>query len=242
MIRIGLAIPTFNRKDNLKTLIDSIKENTPNIPYDLCCAVDGSTDGTVEMLMEEGVEFIYGSNVGPQLNKNRLFRRFSDYNFLFMIEDDMRITQKGWVELYILASNLFNIPYFTYSSRDDQDYQESRVECMGRTKIAWIKKHNSRFTFFTRRVMEKVGGIDSRFKSYGMGSYEQFERMVSVGQIHKNYGIPVVIDSKYYIKPQENKICLISEEAKIKILHEDLDIYNKIKYEKSNIKNSYRKL
>jgi len=49
--KIGVVIPTHNRKDNLKTVLDDInKQKTENVIFEVIVIVDGSTDGTIEML------------------------------------------------------------------------------------------------------------------------------------------------------------------------------------------------
>ena len=95
MIRIGIGITTYMRKENMEALMHSINHNT-NIPYTLFFAVDGSTDGTDAILQAYRKEYTYGPNVGPEQNKNRIFRRFSQYNYIIIIDDDMLITNPKW--------------------------------------------------------------------------------------------------------------------------------------------------
>lgn len=54
MYTIAAVIPTFNRKDLLKTLLAQLaKQKQGNFTLHTVVVVDGSTDGTVEMLSEE---------------------------------------------------------------------------------------------------------------------------------------------------------------------------------------------
>jgi len=244
MIRIGIGISTYNRKDSLKMLIDSIKKHTKTVPHTLFCAVDGSTDGTVEMLMKEGIEFTYGPNIGPNRNKNRIFRRFSQYNYLFMFEDDMEIIRDNWIEIYILASTMSNIPYFIYAPQDDPNYKENRIESVGSVKIAWCNTYSPKLIVLNRRVIEKVGAIDERFNRYYCGSEEHFNRIVACGLLPKGLGIPHVIESKNFIRPIPNEKVpkLLAEDERIEERQASQFILKRLTTELSQTQNFFRKL
>lgn len=51
MKKIGVIIPTHNRKEHLKTVLDCVNaQNTEGLHLEIIVVVDGSTDGTLEML------------------------------------------------------------------------------------------------------------------------------------------------------------------------------------------------
>ena len=53
---ISVVTPTFNRKDELVYLFDSIKKQTLNPKYfEMIISDDGSTDGTKEYVIKKGV-------------------------------------------------------------------------------------------------------------------------------------------------------------------------------------------
>lgn len=217
MIRIGIGISTKNRLNNLKVLIDSIKKYTTSIAYDLFVADDHSTDNTIDYLVKNEIEFTSGKELGPNLNKNRLFKKFINYSYIFILEDDIEIVKEGWVEKFILASTLSNLPFLQY-------YPENAFEAktIGQDiKIAYSYELNTECLFYTRRVLEKVGGIDSIFKTYGYGCQEMYKRIIDSKLLPefclKN--VPFVQDMNQYIKSQENKIKLIDEYNKIELFN-----------------------
>lgn len=54
MIRIAAIIPTFNRKDHLKNILNDLyKQELNNCTIEIITVVDGATDGTLEMLGTE---------------------------------------------------------------------------------------------------------------------------------------------------------------------------------------------
>lgn len=64
-MRLAVVIPTFNRREILKRLLLQISEQKVGLNYDLevAVAVDGSTDGTLEMLSDQfpNVKVVTGS-------------------------------------------------------------------------------------------------------------------------------------------------------------------------------------
>ncbi|BFI73313.1 dolichol monophosphate mannose synthase [Nanoarchaeota archaeon] len=48
MVELSIIIPTLNEKDNIKELIDRIKNNLKDIDYEIIFVDDGSNDGTIE--------------------------------------------------------------------------------------------------------------------------------------------------------------------------------------------------
>ena len=196
MIRIGLGISTYNRKESLENLIESIRKYT-TIPYTLFCAVDGSNDGTVEMLINQGIEFTYGQTIGLHINKNRIFRRFSQFNFIFILEDNVTIKKEGWIEEFISASSLFNLPHIICDPRFYKTIY--KTESMGNYVIDWVGVYNPIITFYTRRVVEKIGGIDDRLKGLSPGLLEHYSRIIQSKLINNEKGFPNFANSKQFI-------------------------------------------
>ena len=53
-MKIAAIIPTFNRKDYLKVLLSQLQnQNKERFTLEIIVVVDGSTDGTLEMLENE---------------------------------------------------------------------------------------------------------------------------------------------------------------------------------------------
>jgi len=235
MIRIGVGITTRNRKEHLVRLIESLRAHT-KVPYQLFVAVDGSTDGTVEYLVNNGIEFTYGPIVGSDLNKNRVFRRFLQFNAFFVIEDDMEIKDDRWIEAYGLAAHFTNMPFFAYADTGHPAYKELKVESIGSSTIAWVTQTAGGILYYTRRVMEKVGGIDERFRGYGYGVQEQIQRMQMAGVLPKNSGIPVITCINRYVVRQDGISHTLKETG------DSERILKRLVVETRNSENYYRKL
>lgn len=235
MIRIGLGITTCNNKESLVKLINSIKKYTDKVPYTLYCAVDGSTDGTVEYLMDQDIEFVYGPAVGPAKNKNRIIRRFFQYNYMFIINDTMEITSEGWVELFISAAGLFNYPYFIFP--EDKLSPSNPGERMGDMELSLVNTYSDNLLFYTRRSIEKVGAMDERL--YGReASKDQYYRLYKGKMVpHPSKGYPIIQNAFDYMKCESSGL-------EVKDQHTINDITNmmKLKSEIDGTGNVYRKL
>jgi glycosyltransferase involved in cell wall biosynthesis len=208
-IRIGIGITTYNRRRNLETLLTSLNKFNSQLDYDLCVADDHSTDDTIDLLIDSNIEFISGPHIGPNLNKNRLFNKFINYQYIILLEDDIEIIKAGWIEQFILTSSLSGLPFLTYS---DVNKFDADIKLNETTGINYNTKLYNEVLFYTRKVIDKVGGIDNRFKDYGPGVNDQYRRIIKSGLLDYRYSnkIPSVNNIDDYIINQTNKIQLIS--------------------------------
>jgi len=97
-MKIGIAITTYNRKENVTKQIKLIKSlSAGNIEIVLCD--DGSNDNTCDLNEEEGVTVIGKINKGIAWNKNRgiffLFN-YKKVDTVILMDDDVMPTTYGW--------------------------------------------------------------------------------------------------------------------------------------------------
>lgn len=238
MIKIGIGIPTFNRKKDLENLINSIQHYTTKVPYQLFCGVDGSDDGTIEMLVKKNIEFTYGPKVGPSLNLNRIFRRFIHCNYILIVKDNAIITRDEWIELFISASGMFNLPHIIYGSSDDSINIQSD-EKIGNLWLAWTDKYSPIISFYTRKALERVGGIDERFKGMNpYGQQEQFKRMIQAKLIPGGRGFPNLNTAKEFVSYNQP---IWTYDPPIDYKRGEI-LYEKLQIENRQTKNIFRKL
>lgn len=179
MVKVGIAVCSFNRKDMLLKTINAIRNNTSSI-YELVVSDDGSTDGTLEMLSEINVEYITGQNRNIAWNKNRAIyylKNKKNVDILIILEDDAFPFEKNWEIDWVISTKLWghmNLAAkhwpknFSYGSGTPIDpYRSGHVsaQCAG----------------FSKDAIEQVGYFDSRFKSYGMEHVEHSLRLIKSG-------------------------------------------------------------
>lgn len=183
----GIALCTYNRSYNLPTVLDNLMANLPSDCRVVVCD-DGSTDNTYEAIQpyKDELTFISGPNQGVAANKNRALYALQDCSFISILEDDLYPTRPGWFELYEDAAMLTDIHHFCRVQ--DKEVEETIPEF-----TQWMAKHDvtpiygpsprGDFTFITAKVLEKVGGLNSKFKGAGYAHGEWSERIFKAGLI-----------------------------------------------------------
>ena len=88
-MRILAAIVTFNRRDLLSRCIDQIQNQTRQVD-DILVINNGSTDDTLKMLTERGIDVISQPNLGSAGGWNRAIRHCLDFGYdaIWLMDDD----------------------------------------------------------------------------------------------------------------------------------------------------------
>jgi glycosyltransferase involved in cell wall biosynthesis len=99
-MKVSIAIPTYNRKNKLKRLLNSISESTFK-DYEIIVTDDASTDGTESMIKEEYPYVKYIKHEKPTLvakSRNDAIEA-SEGDYIFFIDDDNVIERNTIEEL-----------------------------------------------------------------------------------------------------------------------------------------------
>ncbi|WP_016731932.1 glycosyltransferase family 2 protein [Saccharolobus islandicus] len=89
MVKVSVAIPTYNRKEKLRRLLYSLKESTFK-DFEIIVVDDASTDGTEEMIKNEFPYVKYIKHSKPTLvakSRNDAIEA-SEGDFIFFVDDD----------------------------------------------------------------------------------------------------------------------------------------------------------
>jgi GT2 family glycosyltransferase len=89
---LSIVIPTYNRRDRLKRLLNTLERLHAASPeFEVIVVVDGSTDGTVEMLSElrptYSMQVLAQANRGPAAARNRAMAAAGGEVLLFLDDD-----------------------------------------------------------------------------------------------------------------------------------------------------------
>jgi glycosyltransferase involved in cell wall biosynthesis len=182
----GVAVVTYNRADALGEILKAV-ERTTTPSTKLVVADDGSTDNTAEVVRSfPRWTLVQGSNKGVAANKNRGLWSLRDKHFIALIEDDLKPVAQGWFDMYMQVCIYSGIHHFCR-------VQDKRVN---ETIPAFTKdllKHGLKplygpsprgdFTFISRRVLDKVGGLNPAFKGVGYAHGEWSDRVYQAGLI-----------------------------------------------------------
>ena len=95
---VAAVIPTFNRKDKLNVILTQLASQIllPNLMLEIIVCVDGSTDGTNEMIMEKfpSVHIVSGDGTWwytKSMNMGFKYAQSLKIDFVLTLNDDIEI-------------------------------------------------------------------------------------------------------------------------------------------------------
>jgi GT2 family glycosyltransferase len=182
-MNIGVGITSLNRPEALLTCLRSVRCFS-DPPFDLYVSDDGSTRENVQAIaaacQECTAELDMGERVGIAKNKNRILRRFRDYDFIFILEDDLYVRDPAWIFEHLRAHEDTGIHHFGHVLPNVMGvYKE--VDFPGGRRVLFTEHCTGMFGFYTRTVLETVGGFDPRFDLYGWEHMDYSERIRKAG-------------------------------------------------------------
>ena len=141
---LTVVIPTFNRKETLRTTLESCFECSENLPVDYVIVDDGSSDGTADYLRElaqsrENLASISIANSGPGNARNVGAERAAGDIVLFM-GDDTRPTSDEFFRTHL---------------RLHERYPEKNLGVLG--KIVWPQQAGYKITFVMSLIQGEGG-------------------------------------------------------------------------------------
>lgn len=176
---IGIGIVTYNRLDLVKEAVTAVLKYTTG-PYFLVVADDGSTDGTRDYLISEGITVVGDRNRGIAWNKNRALyalRTYTGVNTIIILEDDTLPVAYGWQDDWRQVVSKHG--YATHAHPKVMDAvlvgQGTPEDPYGCTKIT------SQCSAVSRQALDTVGYFDTRFRGYGVEDGEWTTRLRGAG-------------------------------------------------------------
>lgn len=103
----SILIPTYNRKEKLRLALSALKEQEGLDHREVIVGIDGSEDGTKEMLEDlkktfpARLSFFWIENSGRAIIRNKLIEQAQGKLLLF-IQDDI-VVEKGWLQAHLKA-------------------------------------------------------------------------------------------------------------------------------------------
>jgi len=180
----SILLPTYNMLPWLKICIESIKKNSV-LNNQICIHVDGSTDKTINWLMENGIPYTVGNHKGMYSSWNMAGKQATK-EYVFLGEDDFYfcpnwdINLARWLEevdedTLIIAKCVEpfpgSFPPVVDCGRTPEDFNEAKL-------LKWVRDNSEHrlvkqvFGMLTipRKVWEDIGGFDTHYDPVGVGS------------------------------------------------------------------------
>lgn len=165
--RALVCVTTCERLGNLLRYLPHYAAFCERDPrFELVVALDGCDAEYLRFCEEWGVALVYADRrEGVGLSKNRVLRCFPDYDYYFMIDDDVELADGSVFPEHVQLSRESGIHHFSlFEPRGvRKPIGESRVR--GR-RIVHGLFGGAQFNFFTRAGLEQVGGWHARFADF----------------------------------------------------------------------------
>ena len=108
---LAIIIPTFNRRDSLSAILNNIRDvAVPEMVIHVIAVVDGSTDGTLEMLANDfsGVHVVRGSGnwwYTRCINEGMVYARDLHPDYILTLNDDLLLDKDYFRNIYRYSLN-----------------------------------------------------------------------------------------------------------------------------------------
>lgn len=243
-VKAGVGICTRNRPEQLDSLLKRLVQYglTGPIRYDIFVADDGSEDEEQRAFLSSLPPKAWNSDdrerVGVAKNKNRILKRFRDYDFQIIFEDDAEPIHEDWLAVHIEASRLSQIHHFNFVPHSAPAHVGATYKVTPWTRengevihVAQTQNITGVFLFYTRRVLEALGGFDKRFGLWGFEHVEFSDRIRDsrIALSPPFLGYPSLLECEQYIKWDDTIPSTLGEEEKARIRNEQRAIWDKIR-------------
>lgn len=201
---IGIGILSYNRKEVLHRLIESIRRFTDLNQTTIFISDDGSDDQEILLYLdqlEETGEFIIIRNnerLGVAGNSNRLLRSLKRFKYGFLLNDDIEILQAGWEGFYIKAMEATGFHHFVYRKPGVYGAKLGDRCDVNDVKLYKVNdKPHGACLVFTNECLERVGGFNTNYGVYG---YEHVDWSLRAAECNMQpKGFYDVVNSGEYI-------------------------------------------
>lgn len=185
--RIGVAIITCNRKDFLITLLDSINKCKDSID-ELVIINDGDV---LDINPNFGKLVNNPTNLGVCKSKNYGMRYLLDRecDYIFVIEDDMKILREDIFQAYVAACKETGIQHMMFAYHGPANKgnisggrpMPRKIIDYGKLKVSLNVNCVGSFCFYTKKSLEEVGLFDEEFDKNNFEHVEHSYRLAKAG-------------------------------------------------------------
>lgn len=178
-MRISVIIPTFQRRDLLRRALDAVfAQDLPASEFEVIVVIDGSADGTLEMLRELQpscrLRFLYQENKGQAAAKNAGIR-IAEGDLLYFLDDDILVPRNalrrhfeshdGSAQLIIGAIGVAPDSRPGLATEYTREFADSFYGALERGDASWFPHYINVLpnSSVPRQVILDAGGFDERF-------------------------------------------------------------------------------
>lgn len=190
-----IGIVTHNRYDALNVLLKSLRNiKVPILVIDSSLNPQSTTNNIVYHNDLKGYQSVVH-------NKNIIIHNFlkNHYDYLFIIEDDIKILDIDVFDQYIEISKKYNIPHMNFGGRID-----NQIVYDLNNDITIYENLQGCFSFYSKTALQKVGLMSPKLDK---NCWEHIEHTIKIHQIYNYnpifYHFPDIKNSWHYILMQD---------------------------------------
>ncbi len=198
MTRVAIGICACQRPEGLANIWQDIKQFSVTDPY-VFVSVDGPDVATVLTVKKYDMPALVSFRVGIAMNKNRILNVLKDYDFAFIVEDDVRILKKGWDAAYIDLWQQTGIQHFNFQpSYKHKPRYRRRLKRIATTEPSLpphlivtgsLRRPNGAVMAMSGKAIETVGGFCNDFNPYGYEHVDWSLRAQRAGLVTHDHAI-----------------------------------------------------
>ena len=184
---IGVGILTYNRPASLHRLVNSIFAHTDIQRTTVFISDDYSDDPEQQRLLDilskrtDLVVLRHTKQLGVAGNSNRLLRCLSRFKYKLLLNDDVKVTAKGWDKFYFEVMQKTGMHHLCH--RQPGIYGAQRGEPVNGTVLEVVhEKPQGAVIAFDDVAFRQVGFFDEKFGQYGMEHVDWSTRLFSIQQ------------------------------------------------------------
>lgn len=167
---IGIAITTRNRFKILDYTLGKLKENLPEEDYRIIIVDDNSEPATLieDVCKKHELEDCLWWNperLGIAKSKNKCLELLGECDYYFLFDDDCYPIHKEFYNYCINASKQDGLNHLIYAKDKVLNGQIKVVETVN-NHISF-ESGTGCFLYFTKKVIEKIGGFNEGYQIYG---------------------------------------------------------------------------
>lgn len=228
-INVSIIIVNYNTKDLTQDCIDSIRQQTSGVSYEIVVVDNSSTDGSKEhFIKDDSITYIYNDQNLGFGRANNIGIRASHGEYVFLLNSDTIILNNAISLFYEYAMLHPNMVLGCYLQDKDGRYSPSfhyfpaftiteflrRKLCLKKYIAVDYKEHDVECLcgadmFIPRFVIDKVGGFDENIFLYGEEGELQY-------RMHKQHIVRHIINTPQIIHLEGKSMEDTLEKLKIK--------------------------
>lgn len=216
-MRISICVTTHDRKEIVEDTIGRIRKLQPEDSEVII--VDDASEIPISIS-----SFIFSNNVGIARAKNKCLE-LSKGEHIFLFDDDCYPIAKDWWKPYVESQE----PHLMYQFRIPGKGSEDMKEVYRDDKIVAYTNTRGAMIYLHRKVLESVGGFDTKYGIYGYEHPDLTNRIFNAGLTNYRAMDVPGSESLLYCLDQDGKV-----ESSVPKEKRTLSIRSNRQYYKSN--------